>query len=161
MGVIHGEMELWADDQWLNQGSAVSSVDDSDPFISECAAKRQHSGLLSAPIAGQGSLHSRATDTEERARRIDETESDEVSVQNHCLRTVCADLHHLTELASSAEFEMDQGLEQSNLFLLWADLSVLSTKSCNSGGETLKVEQSQSMGHLSDWKSTGRVLEQS
>lgn len=161
MGVIHGEMELWADDQWLNLGSAVSSVDDSDPFISECAAKRQHSGLLSAPIAGQGSLHSRATDTEERARRIDETESDEVSVQNHCLRTVCADLHHLTELASSAEFEMDQGLEQSNLFLLWADLSVLSTKSCNSGRETLKVEQSQSMGHLSDWKSTGRVLEQS
>ena len=161
MGVIHGEMELWADDQWLNLGSVVSSVDESDPFISECAAKRQHSGLLSAPIAGQGSLHSRATDTEERARRIDETESDEVSVQNHCLRTVCADLHHLTELASSAEFEMDQGLEQSNLFLLWADLSVLSTKSCNSGGETLKVEQSQSMGHLSDWKSTGRVLEQS
>ena len=87
MGVIHGEMELWADDPWLNLGSAVSSVDDSDPFISECAVKRQHSGLLSAPIAGQGSLHSRATDTEERARRIDETESDEVSVQNHCLQT--------------------------------------------------------------------------
>ena len=118
MGVIHGEMELWADDQWLNLGSVVSSVDESDPFISECAAKRQHSGLLSAPIAGQGSLHSRATDTEERARRVDETESDEVSVQNHCLRTVCADLNHLTELASSAEFEMDQGLEQSNLFFL-------------------------------------------
>lgn len=151
MGVIHGEMELWADDQWLNLGSAVSSVDDSDPFISECAAKRQHSGLLSAPIAGQGSLHSRATDTEERARRIDETESDEVSVQNHCLRTVCADLHHLTELASSAEFEMDQGLEQSNLFLLWADLSVPINNGCNSGGETLKVEQSQSPKLIDRW----------
>ena len=39
---------------------------------------------------------------------------------------------------------MGQRLEQSNLFLLWADLSVPINNGCNSGGETLKVEQSPS-----------------
>ena len=118
MGVIHGEMELWADDQWLNLGSAVSSVDDSDPFISECAVKRQHSGLLSAPIAGQGSLHSRATDTEERARRIAEKESDEASLQHDTVDLLQARLasHQATGIISTVRDGSEVGAIQP-LFL--------------------------------------------
>lgn len=100
-----------------NQDCVVSSVNVSGLCTTGCAAKQRESGLLCVQTAGQELLPNRATDTEERARRIAEEQSDEALIQHDSF-----DLHqarlasHLTQLASSAQFEMDLRLEQSNLF---------------------------------------------
>ena len=66
----------------LNQDSAASSVEAPGLCITGCAAMQRQSGLLCVQSAGQQLLPNRATDTEERARRIAEKESDEASLQH-------------------------------------------------------------------------------
>ena len=65
-----------------NQDCFVSSVNVSVLCTTGCAAKQPESGLLCVQSAGQELLPNRATDTEERARRIVEKESDEASLQH-------------------------------------------------------------------------------
>ncbi len=65
-----------------NQGCVVSSVNVSALCTTGCAAKQPENGLLCVQSAGQELLPNRATDTEERARRIVEKESDEASLQH-------------------------------------------------------------------------------
>ena len=65
-----------------NQDCVVSSVNVSGLCTTGCAAKQRESGLLCVQTAGQELLPNRATDTEERARRIAEEQSDEALIQH-------------------------------------------------------------------------------
>ena len=64
------------------QNCAVSSVNVSGLCTTGCAVKQRESGLLCVQSAGQQLLPNLVTNTEERARRIAEKESDEASLQH-------------------------------------------------------------------------------
>ena len=64
------------------QNCAVSSVNVSGLCTTGCAVKQRESGLLCVQSAGQQLLPNLVTNTEERARRIAEEQSDEASIQH-------------------------------------------------------------------------------
>ena len=101
-----------------NQDCAVSSVNVSGLCTTGCAAKQRESGLLCVQSAGQSLLPNLVTDTEERARRIAEKESDEASLQHDSfyLRKARLASHQATGIISTVRDGSEVGAIQP-LFL--------------------------------------------